>query len=77
MNTDDTLYVTDIPRANEANDGYDRTTRVAYNRSTRLVQNGIPWYFLTRGGESTGPYETVDEAKHALHNFVLEISARK
>lgn len=77
MIPEDAMYVSDIPRSSEVDIAYDRTTRVAYNRSTRLVQNGVPWYFLTRGGDSTGPFETVEDAKQALHDFVSEIRGKK
>lgn len=70
MIPEDAMYVSDTPRSGEKD--------TAYSRSTRLVKKeGVPWYFLTRGGDSTGPFETVDEAKQALHDFVSEIRGKK
>lgn len=67
---EDAMYISGTPRSGEED--------AAYNRSTRLVKKeGVPWYFLTRGGDSTGPFETVDEAKQALHDFVSRISGKK
>lgn len=70
MIPEDAMYVSDTPRSGEKD--------AAYNRSTRLIKKeGVPWYFLTRGGDSTGPFETIEEAKQALHDFVSGISDKK
>lgn len=70
MIPEDAMYVSSIPRLGEED--------IVCERSSRLVKKeGVPWYFLTRGGESTGPFETVEEAKQALHDFVSGISGKK
>lgn len=59
------MVISDDPRSGEA--------EVVHARSSRLVKNGVPWHFLARGGESVGPFNTVEEAKQALHDFVTGI----
>lgn len=47
-------------------------------RSGRMVKKGVPWYFLTRDGEDNqGPFDTEDEARAALTNFLENMKNKR